>query len=61
MSLDVSPAPVAETIDLRLDDLPVGSLRLVRVVGRKLCLVRTSEGLSALDHACPHEGYGLTQ
>ena len=29
--------------------------------GRRLCLVRTSDGVFALDHACPHEGYGLTQ
>ena len=61
MSLNVTSAPLSETLELRLDDLPVGSLRLVRVQGRKLCLVRTSDGLSALDHACPHEGYGLTQ
>jgi nitrite reductase/ring-hydroxylating ferredoxin subunit len=61
MSLNVTSAPLSETLELRLDDLPVGSLRLVRVHGRKLCLVRTSDGLSALDHACPHEGYGLTQ
>lgn len=61
MSLHVISAPLSETLDLRLDDVPIGSLRLVRVHGRKVCLVRTSDGLSALDHACPHEGYGLTQ
>jgi nitrite reductase/ring-hydroxylating ferredoxin subunit len=48
-------------LDLRLDDLPAGSMRMVRVAGRRLCLVRTSDGVFALDHACPHEGYGLTQ
>ena len=26
-----------------------------------MCLVRTASGVHALDHACPHEGYGLTQ
>lgn len=26
-----------------------------------MTLVRTGEGVFALDHACPHEGYGLTQ
>jgi nitrite reductase/ring-hydroxylating ferredoxin subunit len=61
MVIDARSAPRSETLDLRLDDVPIGSLRLVRVHGRKLCLVRTSDGLSALDHACPHEGYGLTQ
>jgi nitrite reductase/ring-hydroxylating ferredoxin subunit len=45
----------------RLDDLAPGSMKLVRAGGRRLCLVRTSEGVFALDHACPHEGYGLTQ
>ena len=34
---------------------------MVRVGGRRLCLVRTGDGVFALDHACPHEGYGLTQ
>jgi nitrite reductase/ring-hydroxylating ferredoxin subunit len=45
----------------RLEDLPVGSMRLARVDGRRLCLVRTADGVFALDNACPHEGYGLTQ
>src|SRR4051794_18678450 len=45
----------------RLSELPVGSLRLARVEGHRLCLVRTSDGVFALDNACPHEGYGLTQ
>ncbi len=44
-----------------IDELPVGSLRMVRVGDRRVCLVRTSAGVFALDHACPHEGYGLTQ
>ena len=48
-------------LDVRAEQLPVGSMRLVRVADRRLCLVRTSEGVFALDHACPHEGYGLTQ
>lgn len=34
---------------------------MVRVDDRRLCLIRTSEGVFALDHACPHEGYGMTQ
>jgi nitrite reductase/ring-hydroxylating ferredoxin subunit len=48
-------------LDVRADDLPLGSMRLVRVGDRRLCLIRTSDGIFALDHACPHEGYGLTQ
>ncbi len=46
---------------INLDDLPAGSIRMVRVDGQRLCLVRTGSGIHALDHACPHEGYGLTQ
>ncbi len=44
-----------------LSDLPEGSTRMVKVDGQRVCLVRTSSGVHALDHACPHEGYGLTQ
>ena len=43
-----------------LADLPLGTMKLVRVDGRRLCLVHTSTGVHALDNACPHEGYGLT-
>jgi nitrite reductase/ring-hydroxylating ferredoxin subunit len=49
-------APVAN-----IDDLAVGAMKMVRVDDHRLCLVRTSEGVFALDHACPHEGYGMTQ
>jgi nitrite reductase/ring-hydroxylating ferredoxin subunit len=49
------------TVVTTLDDLPVGSIKMVRVDDHRLCLVRTSEGVFALDHACPHEGYGMTQ
>lgn len=48
--------PVAE-----LTDLPEGTMKMVRVDGQRVCLVRTATGVHALDHACPHEGYGLTQ
>lgn len=47
--------------DLTIDDLDVGAMRLARVGDRRILLVRTSSGVHALDHACPHEGYGLTQ
>ncbi len=48
-------------LGLRVEDLPVGSMRLARADGHRLCLVRTASGVHALDHACPHEAYGLTQ
>ncbi|MGI9053513.1 MAG: Rieske (2Fe-2S) protein [Ilumatobacteraceae bacterium] len=48
-------------LGLSVDDMPVGSMRLARADGRRLCVVRTSSGVHALDHGCPHEGYGLTQ
>lgn len=43
----------------RLDDLEVGSMKLAKVHGRQIVLVRTSTGAHALDNACPHQGYGL--
>jgi nitrite reductase/ring-hydroxylating ferredoxin subunit len=48
-------------LDLTLDELPVGAMRLARADGQRLCIVRTASGVHALDHACPHEAYGLTQ
>ena len=61
--MNASPAPLVTdtTTVAHLDDLPIGSMKMVRVDDRRLCLVRTSEGVFALDHACPHEGYGMTQ
>ena len=44
-----------------LDDLADGAMRMVKVDGHRVCLIRTAGGVHALDHACPHEGYGLTQ
>jgi nitrite reductase/ring-hydroxylating ferredoxin subunit len=35
-------------------------MKMVKVDGHRLCLVRTREGVFALDQACPHEGYGLS-
>jgi len=40
-------------------DMAIGSMKMVRVDGHRLVLVRTSTGFHALDNACPHEGYGL--
>ncbi len=57
---DATPDAVAEPI-ANLADLAEGTMRLVKVDGHRVCLVRTSSGVHAIDHACPHEGYGLTQ
>ena len=43
-----------------VDDLEIAAMKMVKVDGHRICLVRTSEGIFALDQACPHEGYGLT-
>ena len=51
----------ADTPVAHLDDIADGPMKMVKVDGRRVCLVRTSSGVRALDHACPHEGYGLTQ
>jgi nitrite reductase/ring-hydroxylating ferredoxin subunit len=48
------------TVVGNIDDLAVAAMKMVKVDGHRLCLVRTSEGVFALDQACPHEGYGLT-
>jgi nitrite reductase/ring-hydroxylating ferredoxin subunit len=36
-------------------------MKLVHVGTHRVLLIRTSEGVSALDSACPHQGYGLRQ
>lgn len=46
---------------LTLADIAVGTMKMIKVDGHRVCLVRTGDGLHAIDHACPHEGYGLTQ
>lgn len=48
-------------LDIGIDELAMDSMRMIRVEGRRLVLVRTASGVFALDQACPHEGYGLTQ
>jgi nitrite reductase/ring-hydroxylating ferredoxin subunit len=58
--MNTSPNMTATAV-AHLDDLAIGSLKMVRVEDHRLCLVRTSAGVFAIDHACPHEGYGLTQ
>lgn len=48
------------TVIGHIDELAVAAMKMVKVDGHRICLVRTSEGVFALDQACPHEGYGLT-
>jgi len=44
------------------DDLGPGESRLLRVDGRRLAVFRLEDGrLFAVDDACPHEGYPLSQ
>jgi len=57
MSIDVNERA---TVVGNLADFPIGALKLVKVAGRRLCVLHTSTGIHALDNACPHEGYGLT-
>ena len=60
--MNASPTLHATADDGRpLDDLPIGSMKMVHVDDHRLCLIRTSAGVFALDHACPHEGYGMTR
>ncbi len=56
----MQPHTAVGTVVGHLDDLAVAAMKMVKVDGHRLCLVRTSEGVFALDQACPHEGYGLT-
>jgi nitrite reductase/ring-hydroxylating ferredoxin subunit len=56
-----TPSTETPTGVAHIDDLPIGSMKMVRVDDHRLCLIRTSDGVFALDHACPHEGYGMTQ
>ncbi|MCA9539465.1 MAG: Rieske 2Fe-2S domain-containing protein [Myxococcales bacterium] len=44
-----------------LDALPQSTPTLARVSDRRLALVRTDDGVFALDDACPHEGYPLSK
>jgi nitrite reductase/ring-hydroxylating ferredoxin subunit len=52
---------LAHDTGLNESDIPIGGMRMVKVDGHRVCVVRTESGLHAIDHACPHEGYGLTQ
>ncbi|HEY4331946.1 MAG TPA: Rieske 2Fe-2S domain-containing protein, partial [Ilumatobacteraceae bacterium] len=49
----------ARAVVAKESEMAVGTMRMVRVGGHGVVLVRTSTGFHALDNACPHEGYGL--
>ncbi|MEM8925640.1 MAG: Rieske (2Fe-2S) protein [Actinomycetota bacterium] len=49
-------ASLDPTSDLFLD---VGAMRMTTVDGNRLAVIRTTDGVHALDNACPHQGYGL--
>ncbi len=56
--LTTSSAVDSEVVG-HLDDFTASPMRVVRVGGRRVLLVRTGDGVFALDNACPHQGYGL--
>ena len=58
--MNTTDAPASASV-ANLADLAEGSMKMVKVDGHRVCLVRTASGVHAIDHACPHEGYGLTQ
>jgi nitrite reductase/ring-hydroxylating ferredoxin subunit len=60
MSATSVTAPPGPVVVGHVDDLAVAAMKMVKVDGHRVCLVRTSDGIFALDQACPHEGYGLT-
>jgi nitrite reductase/ring-hydroxylating ferredoxin subunit len=57
--MNVKSATISPVANLH--DLAEGSITMAKVDGRRICLATTADGVHALDHACPHEGYGLTQ
>jgi len=49
---------VTETV-ARVDDLAVGTMKMAKVGDTPVALIRTADGVHAIDNACPHQGYGL--
>lgn len=43
-----------------LSDLGIGDMKLARVGERRIAVIRSANGVHAIDNACPHQGYGLT-
>jgi nitrite reductase/ring-hydroxylating ferredoxin subunit len=59
MTQSTTPSAVDLEVVGHLDDFTASPMKVVRVGGRRVLLVRTSNGVFALDNACPHQGYGL--
>jgi nitrite reductase/ring-hydroxylating ferredoxin subunit len=60
MSATAGTTTAPRTVIGHIDDFEVAAMKMAKVDGHRLCIVRTSDGVFALDQACPHEGYGLT-
>jgi nitrite reductase/ring-hydroxylating ferredoxin subunit len=60
MSTTAETTTAPRTVIGHIDDFDVAAMKMAKVDGHRLCIVRTSDGVFALDQACPHEGYGLT-
>ena len=45
----------------RIDDIPDGKMKAVRVAGRDIVLVRNGERVFALRDRCPHQGARLSE
>ncbi len=43
----------------KLDDLAVGVMKMVKVGETAVALIRSDDGVHAIDNSCPHQGYGL--
>ncbi|MEO7397924.1 MAG: Rieske 2Fe-2S domain-containing protein [Ilumatobacteraceae bacterium] len=56
-----SPERTVRAVVAKESEIALGSMKMSRVGGRRVVVVRTSTGFHALDNACPHEGYGLVQ
>ncbi|MEZ5282126.1 MAG: Rieske 2Fe-2S domain-containing protein [Acidimicrobiales bacterium] len=52
-------ARVTEAAVARVDELSVGQMKMAKVGDRRVLVACTASGISAIDNACPHQGYGL--
>ncbi len=55
-SMTAKVGSISDTSENRLE---VNSMKMAKVGETPIALIRTSEGVFALDNACPHQGYGL--
>ena len=52
-------ATVGSISEAASDQLELNSMKMATVGETRVALIRTSDGVFALDNACPHQGYGL--